>query len=131
MMEMFMMTQMSMLQQQMSNNANTASALTNSSLTNSLLANPLLANPTPRNTTRPALHIPTPAVSFAAFCTRYHVDDKDRNHLKKLEFHPGDDIKSLGPEDWKDIGEFQCLAWQQILQKNQQFRDDIQNSIEL
>ena len=75
----------------------------------------------------PASHVPMPTVSLAAFCLQYHIDDKDCDHLEKLEFHSGDDIESLGPDDWKDIGGFQQLAWQRILQKNQQLHHDIQN----
>ena len=64
-----------------------------------------MANATP--TAMPASHVPMPTISLAAFCLQYHIGDKDCDCLEKLEFHSGSDIESLGPDDWKDIGEFQ------------------------
>jgi hypothetical protein len=40
-----------------------------------------------------------PDVPLNDFCAHYHVDPKDREHLEKMEFCPGDDLDNLGPDD--------------------------------
>jgi hypothetical protein len=65
-----------------------------------------------------------PDVSLADFCARYHVGEKDRARLETLEFHPGDNINDLEPEEWKDRAGFVPLSWSRIKTKNQQFLHD-------
>jgi hypothetical protein len=67
-----------------------------------------------------------PDVPLDDFCAHYHVDPKDRERLEKMEFCPGDDLDSLGPDDWKVFGGFAALSWARFKAKNQQFICDVQ-----
>jgi len=67
-----------------------------------------------------------PDVPLDDFCARYRVDPKDREHLEKMEFCPGDDLDSLGPDDWKVFGGFAALSWARFKAKNQEFIHDVQ-----
>lgn len=67
-----------------------------------------------------------PAVPLTEFCTWYHIDEKDKVHLEKLEFQPGDDIDLLSSDEWKENARFAQLSWMQIKGKNQQFLQDVQ-----
>ncbi|KDR71134.1 hypothetical protein GALMADRAFT_102840 [Galerina marginata CBS 339.88] len=67
-----------------------------------------------------------PDISLDDFCARYRVDPKDRERLEKIEFRPGDDLDSLGPDEWKAFGGFAALSWARIKTKNQEFIRDVQ-----
>ena len=67
-----------------------------------------------------------PAVPLTEFCARYHIDEKDKVRLEKLEFQPGDDIGLLGSDEWKENAGFAQLSWTSIKGKNQQFLWDVQ-----
>lgn len=67
-----------------------------------------------------------PNVSLDQFCARYRVDPKDRERLEKMEFCPGDDLDSLGPDDWRVFGGFAALSWARFKAKNQEFIRDVQ-----
>jgi len=43
-----------------------------------------------------------------------------------MEFCPGDDLDSLGPDDWKVFSGFMVLSWACFKAKNQEFIHNIQ-----
>ncbi|EDR06517.1 uncharacterized protein LACBIDRAFT_328724 [Laccaria bicolor S238N-H82] len=67
-----------------------------------------------------------PTVPLVDFCTWYRIDEKDKAHLKKLEFQPGDSIDLLGSDEWKENAGFTQLSWARMKAKNQQFLQDVQ-----
>ena len=72
----------------------------------------------------PGSNFPIPDISLDDFCSRYGVEPKDKARLEKMEFRAGDDLDTLGPEDWKDFGGFMALSWSRIKAKNQDFLRD-------
>ena len=66
-----------------------------------------------------------PAVPLVDFCSRYRIDEKDKAHLEKLEFQPGDSIDLLGSDEWKENAGFAQLSWTRMKAKNQQFLQDV------
>ena len=66
-----------------------------------------------------------PAVPLVNFCSWYHIDEKDKAHLEKLEFQPGNSIDLLGSDEWNENAGFAQLSWMRMKVKNQQFLQDV------
>lgn len=46
-----------------------------------------------------------------------------------MEFHPGDPLDDLGPDEWKDFGGFPQLLWSHIKVKNQEFISHVEQGL--
>jgi len=68
----------------------------------------------------------TRPISLDEFCTKYGIDDYDKERLQKLRFVPGDQrVDKLGREDWHDDAGFSRLAWDDFLSKHKTFLRDV------
>ena len=122
-MDMMMMTQMTLLQQQISGSTRAIPPV-------SAPAPPALviANTDAVTAARPR-QLNIPEISLDQFCTRYRIAEKDRARLEKMEFHPGDPLDDLGPDEWKDFGGFPQLSWSRIKAKNQEFISHVEQGV--
>jgi len=116
-----MMTQMTLLQQQISGSTR-AIALA------AVPPAPVLPNTDTVTAAHPR-QLNIPEISLDQFCTRYRIEEKDRVRLEKMEFHPGDPLDDLGPDEWKDFGGFPQLSWSRIKAKNQEFISHVEQGL--
>jgi hypothetical protein len=120
-MDMMMMTQMTLLQQQISGSTRAIAPAVAPPA-------PILSNTDTITAARPR-QLNIPDISLAQFCTRYRIEEKDRLRLEKMEFHPGDPLEDLGPDEWKDFGGFPQLSWSRIKVKNQEFISHVEQGL--
>ena len=68
-------------------------------------------------------------VTLEMFCNKYKISPKDMEHLKAIEYTPGNKlISSLSDADWKDAG-FSILGWQGFLAAHAKFCKAIWNGM--
>lgn len=65
--------------------------------------------------------IPMDSLSCHDFCVTNRFDKIVKDHLKALEFEPGDNLKEVLKEDWIGAG-FTKLSWDRIVKANTQYR---------